>query len=382
MIDGNKTHVKLILLGDAGVGKTSIIQRYNEDKFEDNIVTTLSSNFLEKEVNISHQNVILELWDTAGQEEFRSVTQIFVKNAKIIILVYDVTLYKTFESLNYWYDFIIKELGPNVVLGLAGNKTDLIFEDNYEEEVSPEKGKEFAEKIGATFACVSAKESSNEIKVLFNELLINYLDSRHNRRILSGSIKLDDRSFTREVDNDSECCLGKNRKSNKIIAIFFGNRGVGKTSIIKAMKGKEDINYLAHTKKEYKEFIHYKRNDQYITVELKEIIGDEYIYENIEKDNGIYKIFFLVFDIYRKDTLYALENYIKKIDKNKNKIYLLGYNNNLSEYKTSDFNYNDEVEKLAKKYGCEYEYITVDEIYKVKAIIIDNIGIYLSTLDY
>ena len=192
----------------------------------------------------------MELWDTAGQEEYRSIAKIFVKNSRIIVLVYDITSNKSFESLNYWYDFITKELGPNVILGLVGNKTDLIFDDNYEEEVTPERGKLFAETIGASFACISAKESSYEIKTLFNELLSRYLNLKQN--------------ITREVDTTNDCCLGKNKKSHKLVSIFLGSNGIGKTSIIKAIKGKENINNIAHTKHEYKEYIHYKRNDQYI----------------------------------------------------------------------------------------------------------------------
>ncbi len=382
MLIEDKNRIKLILLGDVGVGKSAIIQRFYDNTFEENILTTFNSSFLEKEVTIKGKKVVLEIWDTVGQEQYRSMTQLFVKNSKIIILVYNVTRMKTFESLNYWYDFINKELGSNIVLGLAGNKTDLIFEDNYEEEVSPEKGKEFAEKIGASFALVSAKESGNEIKVLFYELLTKYFDIKDNGRYFSSTIKLDERSFTREVNGKNECCLGKNKKTIKLNAIFLGCEGVGKTSIIKAIKGKEDFINLPHTKKEYKENIHYIRNNQNITVELKEINGEENINQICGKYNEGYKIFFLIFDIYRKDTLYSLEEYIKKINIKKDKIYLFGYHYNSSEFNKSDFNYIDEVERFSKKFGCEYEYLTLDEIYKIKAIIIDNIEIYLSNLGY
>jgi small GTP-binding protein len=382
MLIEEKNRIKLILLGDVGVGKSAIIQRFYDNTFEENILTTFNASFLEKEVTIKGKKVVLEIWDTVGQEQYRSMTQLFVKNSKIIILVYNVTRMKTFESLNYWYDFINKELGSNIVLGLAGNKTDLIFEDNYEEEVSPEKGKEFAEKIGASFALVSAKESGNEIKVLFYELLTKYFDIKDNGRYFSSTIKLDERSFTREVNGKNECCLGKNKKTIKLNAIFLGCEGVGKTSIIKAIKGKEDFINLPHTKKEYKENIHYIRNNQNITVELKEINGEENINQICGNNNEGYKIFFLIFDIYRKDTLYSLEEYIKKINIKKDKIYLFGYHYNSSEFKKSDFNYIDEVERFSKKFGCEYEYLTLDEIYKIKAIIIDNIEIYLSNLGY
>ena len=151
MLFENKIHIKLILLGEAGVGKSAIIQRYNENTFSENISSTSHANFIEKDVTVNNQKVILELWDTVGQEEYRSVAKMFLKNSKIVILVYDVTNFKSFESLGYWYDYISKELDNNVVLGLAGNKTDLIFEDGFEEEVSPEKARKYAEKIGAYF---------------------------------------------------------------------------------------------------------------------------------------------------------------------------------------------------------------------------------------
>ena len=85
-----KNHIKLILLGETGVGKTAIIQRYNENIFNNDINSTSNIGFIKKEVTINDQKVILELWDTVGQEQFRSVTQMFIKNSPIIVLVYEV----------------------------------------------------------------------------------------------------------------------------------------------------------------------------------------------------------------------------------------------------------------------------------------------------
>ena len=151
--------IKIILLGNSGVGKSSIIRRYFEDIFDENLSSTYSSNFLDKIITLRGKKVRIEVWDTAGQEEFRSITKIFVKNSKIIILVYSVTSKKDFEDLSYWYNFIQKEIGQDVILGLAGNKTDLIFEEGFYEEVSQEEGKEYANKINAVFSLISAKES-------------------------------------------------------------------------------------------------------------------------------------------------------------------------------------------------------------------------------
>ena len=380
MLDENISRVKLILLGDTGVGKSAIIKRFHQDKFESDLTSTLCANFIEKEFIIKKKKVILEVWDTAGQETFNSMTKIFVKNSKIIILVYNVTSLKSFEALDYWYDFIIKEIGPNVILGLAGNKTDLIFDADFTEEVSSEKGKEFANKIGASFALVSAKESSKEIKALFNQLLVKYLETQENDINLKGTIKIDEKNFTKEINNKNECCGGKKKKAIKLKAIFLGSSGVGKTSIIKTIKGNDNIYNLQHTKKDYKENIYYKKNNQSITVTLKEINGNEYINSLIENDNDGYKIFFLVFNVFKKNTLYDLQEYITKIKSKKYNIYLLGYDKESSENKTNEYNYIDEVEEFSKKNGCEFEYITVEDIYKVKAIIIDNIGKYLSNL--
>ena len=300
----NKITIKLIILGDSGVGKSSIIQRYYSDSFNENLQMTLKANFLEKEIIINNQKINLELWDTAGQEKYRSLTQIFVKNSKIIIFTYSVTSLKSFESLNFWYDFVQKEIRQNTILGLAGNKTDLIFENNYEEEVSEEKGKEFAEKIGASFALVSAKESSKEIISLINELILNYLDNRESNSIdLNTTIRLDLNNEDLQKEN---CCFGNNKKLLSLKVIFLGYEGVGKTTIIKAIKGnKENKEYktIKHTKSSYTEKLYYKRNEQKILVELKDTNWKEYSNKNWEEEYLNYNLFFLVFDINKKTHL-------------------------------------------------------------------------------
>ena len=374
--------IKIILLGDTGVGKSSIIKRYIEDSFEENLSSTIGSNFLEKIEKIKGQKVRLEVWDTAGQEEFRSVTKLFVKNSKIIILVYNVTQKLSFEGLNYWYDFIQKELAQNFVLGVAGNKTDLIFEDGYDEEITSEEGKAFAEKIKANFSLVSAKESGKEITNLFNQCISSYLDSRDGTEDTNYNIKLKSDNGSLSSNNKGECCMGNSKKNLKLKMVFLGCNGVGKTSIIKSIKGNKNINNLVHTKKTSKEEITYTQNGQKITVQLKDTNGDDCQNETFTKAIDKCQVIFLVFNIYKIDTLYKLEDWLKKIDTNNNKVYLLGYNNINFEEKIEENNYNKEVEKLTSKYNCEYESITIEDIYKVKAIIIDNITSYLKKINH
>jgi len=373
--------IKLILLGDTGVGKSSIIKRFMEDSFESNLISTMGSSFLEKTVNIKGKKVNIEIWDTAGQEEYRSVTKIFVKNSKIIILVYNVTQKSSFNGLNYWYDFIQRELGQNVVLAVAGNKTDLIFEDGFDEEITSEEGKEFAKKINAYFALVSAKESGKEINSLFNQCIEKYLNSRKANEDTNLSIRLTPNNSSFINNQKSECCLGNKKKKNlKLNVVFLGCNGVGKTSIIKLIKGNNNINNLVHTTKISKEEIVYTQSGQRITVQLKDTNGDDCQNETFIKAIDQCRVFFLVFNIYKLDTLYKLEDWLKKIDTKNNKVYLLGYNNENSEEKNSEDNCNEEVEKLTLKYNCEYENISIEDIYKVKAIIIDNITAFLKKI--
>ena len=368
-----KFRIKLILLGDSGVGKSSIIQRYYEDTFDKDLKMTENANFLEKELTINGEELVLELWDTAGQEAYRSLTQIFVKNSKIIILVYNVTSLKTFESLNFWYDFLKKDIGPSTILGVAGNKTDLIFEETYNEEVSPEKAKEFAKTIGADFALVSAKESANEIVTLINGLISKYLDAREFDIESVSTIRLETDS---QAASKTECCLGKSKKVYLLKVLFLGCKGVGKTSIIKALKGKINISNLPPTNTSYIEKLFYHKHNQDITVELKDTNWDEFNSGIFQQEIKQYKVFFLVFDIYKEDTLYALKYILKNLNSIKYKVYLIGYNNESIENKSNnelEFDFKKEAENLSNEYECGFEYITIDDVYKVKSIILDNI---------
>ena len=376
----DKIRLKLILLGDSGVGKSSILQRYYEDVFDSKIEVTNNAHFLEKEVTINEENVVLELWDTVGQEEYRSLTQIFVKNSKIVIFVYDVTSLKSFESLNFWYDYVKNDIGKSTVLGVVGSKTDLIFEDNYSEEVSPEKGKEFAMKIGANFSLVSAKESCKEIVSLFNELASKYLNIMDLDLSTNTTIRLETRE--KNTEKKKECCLGKSKKTILLKMIFLGCKGVGKTSIIKAIQGNNNVKFIPHTKASYTEKIHYNKHGQEITVELKDTNWEVYCNGNLENEINDYNVIFLVFNLNKKETFDPLKDLLKKIDTSKHRIYLLAYNKESFGGRVSNISevdYGKELQKFILDYNLEYEYITIDDIYKLKAIILDNIRYYTKT---
>ena len=165
---------KVVLLGDSGVGKTCIISRYISGTFDENSATTNGASYCSKNVNYEKlgKNLLLDIWDTAGQEKYKALTKFFYKDAAVCILVYDITRKETFDNLKtFWYSQLKENSGSNVVLGIAGNKCDL-----YEsEDVKESEARQFAEEIGAIFELTSAQNNTG-INELFFEVGNKYLD--------------------------------------------------------------------------------------------------------------------------------------------------------------------------------------------------------------
>ena len=166
----DEKEIKVILLGNSGVGKTSIINRYVNNVYNSNCETTLGSTYSTREVIKDNVVYKLNLWDTTGQEKYHSITNLFIKGSSIVILVYSIDLLSSFEGLNYWYNSIKENLeGNNYVLAVVGSKSDLINEE--EEEVSEDEAKNFAKERNAIFKLVSSKEDPVGINNLFDKLL-------------------------------------------------------------------------------------------------------------------------------------------------------------------------------------------------------------------
>ena len=158
---------KVVLVGESGVGKTCIIAQFTSGKFDPSTVSSLTAQFIRKTLEFPDgKSLTFDIWDTAGQEKYRSLAKIFYKDAKAVILVYDVTNEKSFtEMKDYWYEQI-KQLGDkDIILAIAANKSDLY----QEKQVDNEKGEEFANQIGAIFASTSAKNDSG-IQALFDNI--------------------------------------------------------------------------------------------------------------------------------------------------------------------------------------------------------------------
>ena len=175
---------KVVLVGDSGVGKTCIIQRYVNNKYSDENESTYTSTYTYKKLDYKKYNksISFDIWDTAGQELYRALAKNFYLNASIGILVYDIRRKDSFDSLkDYWYEQLKVSGEDNMILGIAGNKCDLFTE----EEVKESEARQFAQEIGAVFHLTSCKESIG-IDELFEEcgqkfLEINNLISAENK---------------------------------------------------------------------------------------------------------------------------------------------------------------------------------------------------------
>ena len=170
MNDEDSKEIKVILVGMSGTGKTNIINSLTGQQFTENSFTTTTSSFVDKYMSVKNKKYRLEIWDTAGQEKFRSLTKIFIKDAKIVIFVYDITTKKSFEEVDFWVKTVKDILGTEPVFGLAGNKKDLFQFEQVEEEAGHEKAKE----IGAQFKLTSAKTGSG-INDFMQSLLEEYV---------------------------------------------------------------------------------------------------------------------------------------------------------------------------------------------------------------
>ena len=172
---------KIVLLGDSGVGKTCLISRFISGQFDANVNSTNGASYASKKVEYPElgKSLVLDIWDTAGQEKYKSLTKFFYKDAAMVVLVYDITRRESFDNLkNFWYKEI-KEYGEkDIVLGIAGNKSDL-----YDDEAVPEKeAREFADSIDAIFTLTSAQNNSG-VNKLFENIVKKFLDPNFQEKV-------------------------------------------------------------------------------------------------------------------------------------------------------------------------------------------------------
>ncbi|ESP04414.1 hypothetical protein LOTGIDRAFT_223901 [Lottia gigantea] len=154
---------KVVLIGNAGVGKTCLVRRFTEGLFPPGQGATIGVDFMIKTVEVDGEKVKLQIWDTAGQERFRAITQAYYRAAHALIVVYDVCCQNSFESLPQWLNEIELYAGTQVLTFLVGNKID-----KHAKEIPTHIGEQFSQRHDMTFLETSAKQSDNVEKLFMD----------------------------------------------------------------------------------------------------------------------------------------------------------------------------------------------------------------------
>jgi small GTP-binding protein len=166
---------KILLLGDSGVGKSSLLLRYTKHEFNVDMRSTIGVEFALKYLKIDNFQLKVQIWDTAGMERYRSITSAYYKGAKGVIIVYDICREKSFENVDKWIEDFKSKADEDAVILLIGNKNDL----DDKREVNKEEAELKAQKNKFAFMETSAKDNNNVDKAfetLFKEIVKNYKD--------------------------------------------------------------------------------------------------------------------------------------------------------------------------------------------------------------
>ena len=168
--DQQNNSMKVILLGNSGVGKTNLINTSVGQDFQEDTVATTTGTFSEKILKIGEETYSLNLWDTAGQEKYDSITKIFLKKSEIVIFVYDITDAKSFKDLEKWIKLTEEMIDNDHVCGIIGNKEDLFSR----EQVKGETAKKYADSKKMQFQLVSEKDNPAGFINFLKELVVEH----------------------------------------------------------------------------------------------------------------------------------------------------------------------------------------------------------------
>ena len=177
----NEKKYKIIWIGDSGVGKTCLLIKAQKHLFEHENKSTLGFEYYNITINLkNNKKILLQTWDTCGQESYKSIANIFYKRVKLAILVYSIDSRQSFDGLNYWLNEIRTKSQEDVKLILVGNKSDL----NETREVSYEEGNSFSQSQKFDyFLETSAKEGDTPYSILRKAAEILYKDSKEKEKI-------------------------------------------------------------------------------------------------------------------------------------------------------------------------------------------------------
>ncbi|KAJ5074026.1 ras and ef-hand domain-containing protein [Anaeramoeba ignava] len=195
--------LKLIIIGRSMAGKSCILLRFCDNKFESNLGFTIGVDFRFVSLNKNDETIGLQIWDTAGQERFRTITSSYYRDADGVMIVYDITDENSFDQVDHWFDEISKQAPPSVVKILVGNKTDL----ENKRKISTERGLNAANSRSCPFIEVSAKSGEN-VKKAF-EMLVDAWTEKSKQHITKPRKKKARQKITNESfekKDKGNCC--------------------------------------------------------------------------------------------------------------------------------------------------------------------------------
>ena len=197
--------IKFILIGDSEVGKTCLINQYSQKEFIEEHIATLSAGGNDREkrfkdIDVGNKTVKLEILDSVGKEQYKGVNKIFMKNAKIAAIVYDMTNQETFDNIKNWYNEL-KEINNTIeIIGIIANKSDL-----YEEKVvNKEEGENYAKSINGFFYETSAMDYES-VSNAFEDLTKKYVDVEERKK--NEELKLEASKRNSGGEGDSTCYI-------------------------------------------------------------------------------------------------------------------------------------------------------------------------------
>ena len=204
--------IKVTMVGNVGVGKTCIVKRLVKNEYDESGKSTVGANYSKYEIYLDNKKIILDIWDTAGQEKFRSMGRHFYKNSNIVVIVYDITKKESFDDIKtFWYDNIKENAEKYKVIGIVGNKYDL-FDKEGVEIIDDNVVKEFVDKIKSDEDSkiismnVSALNGYN-IKMLFNDLVKQYLEKEFNILIQNNILEKGNTfKLGKNKEKKNKCC--------------------------------------------------------------------------------------------------------------------------------------------------------------------------------
>ena len=196
---------KMIFVGDQGTGKTCILNRFATNQFDEQYQTTIGLDFQSKNVSIHDQDVRLLLYDTAGQEKFRSLIPMYIRESNIILLVYDITRKESFDNIPKWFTDVLNIKSNDAIYVLVGNKIDL----KDQRKVTYNEGKKLADEKNIIFEEVSAKTGENFEELfrdkIYESIYRKYKNEFEKRNYLNGDelvVNLDDEENKNKIKID------------------------------------------------------------------------------------------------------------------------------------------------------------------------------------